>query len=749
MVALTRLALTPGTLLAAVNRQLCLMAASVGYDKISLGFFAQAPMPEPSVLDYLKAVARGRKLPAIPSLPKTGTAKVRRQKATHTRPRFEFKLDQLPWRSVGAFILFLIAQLSWAPPSQSILTGVIAAVLAIGLSVWASLEGEWRLPELEPAKVEKAAPIFRLMPLLFALFFFALTFLFSGSNRFNFVNVTSLVLMLVFVLAAFWQPRSTPRRLWQRWRAYAAEQDWKLHISRWTLVLLAAFALIAFFRFYHLASAPMEMNSDHAEKLLDVYDIQNGQPAIFFTRNSGREPFQFYMIDLVSKIFGSGLSFLSLKLSTTLIAFVSLIYIYLLGKELGGRRWVGLFALLLVGLAFWPNLLARVGLRFTLYPTFAAPVIYHLLRGLRRGSINDYLLAGVFMGIGLNGYTSFRIMPVVAGLAVLIYLLHRTTPELRRRALIGFALVALVSLVLFTPLLRYLIDNFSAFGERMLTRMGEAERPYPGSPALIFVQNVLRALAMFNFSGGKIWLVGLVDRPAFDLVSAALFLMGVTVTSIRYAQRRHWQDLFLLLAVPVLMLPSTLSLAFPEENPAMNRASGAWIPAFLMCAIGLDALLHGVRQRLGGKFGLRAAQLGGAAVLLIVAVLNFKLFFGDYVREYDSYGWNSSEMGQVIADYAGSFGSLDTAWVVAYPYWVDTRLVGIAAGNPGRDYAIWPDQLNDTLDEPFPKLFLLKPEDTGGLKALQAMYPQGITSLHQSRVVSKEFLIYLVPEATQ
>lgn len=701
-------------------------------------------MPEPSVLDYLKAVVSGRKPPAVPALPKSGRAAVRSQQAAKPPRRAKLDLRQLPWRSVGAFALFVLAQLSWAPPSRSILTGAMAGILAAGLAVWAALEGEWRLPELSEAKPDKTTPIFRRMPLLLALLFFALTFLFSGSNRFNFINVLCLLLTLGFALAAFWQSPPKLSEVRQRFRNYIARKEWRFELSRWTLLLICAFALIAFFRFSNLQSAPAEMNSDHAEKLLDVFDIQSGQPAIFFTRNSGREPLQFYMIDLVSKLFGTGLSFMSLKLSTSLLAFASLVYVYLLGKELGGR-WVGLFALLLVGLGFWPNLLARVGLRFSLYPTFAAPVLYHLLRGLRRGRINDFLLAGVFMGIGLNGYTSFRIMPIVAGVAVILFLLHRTTPELRRRALIGFALLALVSLVIFTPLLRYLIDNFAAFGERMLTRIGETERPYPGSPALIFIQNVLRALAMFNFSGGQIWLVGLVNRPAFDLLSATLFLLGVCLVAIRYARSRNWQDLFLLIAVPLMMLPSTLSLAFPEENPAMNRASGAWIPAFIICAIGLDALLHGLRQRLGGKLGLRAAQTLGAVVFLLIAILNFKLFFDDYVKEYENFAWNSSEMGQVIADYADSFGSVDTAWVVAYPYWVDTRLVGIEAGNPSRDYALWPEQLADTLDDPYPKLFLLKPEDTGGLDTLQTLYPQGVLSFHQSRILTKEFLVYFVP----
>jgi hypothetical protein len=250
---------------------------------------------------------------------------------------------------------------------------------------------------------------------------------------------------------------------------------------------------------------------------------------------------------------------------------------------------------------------------------------------------------------------------------------------------------------------------------------------------------------MFNYSGGEIWTVGLVGRPAFDLISAALLLLGACVMVLRYARRRHWQDLFLLLAVPLMMLPSTLSLAFPEENPAMNRASGAWVPAFLICAIGLDALLHGLRDKLGGKLGLRTAQVVGASLLVLVALLNYGLFFGEYARQYDSYAWNTSEMGEVIADYAASFGNLDNAWVVPYPYWVDTRLVAMNAGYPQHDYAIAPDQLSNTLGVPAPKLFLLKPEDAGDLSMLQQLYPQGILTQRESRVPTKEFLVFFVP----
>lgn len=651
---------------------------------------------------------------------------------------------QLPWRVALAFALFLIGQTFIPTQENSWQIGLMVILVAAAITIWAAHDGEWRLPQGEKISVEKKALGFRRIPLILGALFFGLTFLFSGGNRFNFLNVTLWLLSVGFALTAFWQAKRTFKSVWIGWRGRLAAKDWQLNISRWALLLLFVFAIIAFFRFSQLNTLPPEMTSDHAEKLLDINDILHGKYSIFFERNTGREPLQFYVAALFAKYLGTGISFLTLKLSTAIPAFISLVYVYLLGKEFGGR-WVGLIAVILVGIAFWPNLLSRIGLRFSLYPTLAAPTLYYLILGLRRGHLNDFLLSGVFMGIGLNGYTAFRIMPVVVGVALLIFLLHKPPVDLRRRSLIGFALLALIALVICAPLLRYGVEHADAFTGRMTSRVFETERMYPESVTVTFVSNIWNGLRMFNYSGGNIWSVGLRDAPAFDLVSAGLLLLGVVLVAMRYARNRSWMDLFLLLAIPLMMLPSTLSLVFPEENPAMNRASGAWIPAFIVCALALDAFLHGMKDKLGGNLGLRVAQVCGVFILMLIAALNYGLFFGDYIKAYDQNSWNSSEMGKVIADYAGSFGSLESAWVVAYPYWVDTRLVAINAGNPSMDYAIWQDQLSNTLSAPTPKLFILKADDDGGLRTLQQLYPNGIEKFHQSRVGGKEFLTYLVP----
>ncbi|HEX9029447.1 MAG TPA: hypothetical protein VF823_09765, partial [Anaerolineales bacterium] len=107
--------------------------------------------------------------------------------------------------------------------------------------------------------------------------------------------------------------------------------------------------------------------------------------------------------------------------------------------------------------------------------------------------------------------------------------------------------------------------------------------------------------------------------------------------------------------------------------------------------------------------------------------------------------WNTSEMGLVIHDFAISIGSIDNAWVVGFPYWVDTRLVGMIAGYPTRDAVIMPEQLSTTTSSPGAKLFLVKPEDQKDLDTLHQLYPKGWPTLYKSKSAGKDFLMYFVP----
>lgn len=713
----------------------------------------------PSVLDYVKSLLRGKPL-AIPFPEQVAPGEPQRriegveegqladEASASTAPSPEqhpLRLN-LPWRPLLALFIALAAQVTLQPrPDRAWLPGAILYLLAAGMLIWAAWKDEWTLaslPEPEPHGEDyqvRARWVYLSLPL-------ALTaFLTLGGNRFNPLNVTLWLLAVLFTLLAFWQG-ALPFKGWWHWLREHLRLPVRFSISAWTLLVLTVMALVLYFRLYRIDQVPPEMVSDHAEKLLDVWDVLHGQTSIFFIRNTGREAIQIYLTAAVIQLFHTGYTFISLKIGTILAGLLTLPFIYLLGKELANRR-VALLAALFAGIAYWPNVISRIGLRFPLYPLFVAPALYFLVRGLRTTSRNDFLLSGIALGIGLHGYTSIRILPIVILVAVGVYLLHPQARGKRLQVVSGLLVLALVSLVIFLPLLRYAIENPAAFSFRAFSRLGLAGSPLPGSALLLFFKNLWNSAVMFFWSDGQVWVHSVTGSPALDIISAALYFLGVVLLLIRYIQRRTWQDLVLLLFVPLLMLPSILSLAFPDENPALNRSAGAIVPVFVIIALSLDGLMTAVEKRFSPKSG-RTWAWGVAAILIFFSVLgNYDLVFHQYQRAYELASWNTSEMGKVVYDYGTMYGGTDTAYVVPFPYWVDTRLVGMIAGDPTRDYAIPPEQIPGTLNDPRQKMFLVDPEDITNLDLLRQLFPDGNLSTYHSRV-GKDFLIYMVPPVT-
>ncbi|PWH18980.1 MAG: hypothetical protein DDG59_04525 [Anaerolineae bacterium] len=572
----------------------------------------------------------------------------------------------------------------------------------------------------------------------------AIAFLAFGGGDFTPLNLLLWGIAIFFTVRAFYPLRLFRMEWLSRVAHWLQKPHWQVQITRWTIAVVLATLVVLFFRFYRLAEVPPEMVSDHAEKLLDVADVLDGKWHIFYPRNTGREAFQMFLTAAMAKLFGTGLSFMSLKLGTSIAGLITLVYLYLLGKELANPR-VGLFAMTLAGVSYWLNVITRVGLRFSLYPLFVAPTLYYLIRALRRPNPKDFILCGFFLGLGLHGYSPFRVVPLVVLVAVGLALLHRATPTHRRAMLIGLMVIVMVSLIVFLPLLRYALQNPEMFFYRGLTRLTALEKPLDRPAAEIFFSNLWKALIMFFWNNGNVWVVSIPGRPALSVVSAALFFIGSWLVLVRYLRRFIWLDLFLLVSIPLLLLPSVLSLAFPDENPILNRTSGALIPVFLLAALGLEALIRPFGTALQRGWRQALAWLLAIGVLGLSIGQDYDLIFRQYYTQYAQSAWNTSQMGRIIHEFATTIGTPDTAWVVAYPYWVDTRLVGINAGYPLKDYAIWPDQLQETLAYEGAKLFIVKPEDAAGLETLQRLYPWGSWQEQRSPWEGKNFYLYFVP----
>jgi len=711
---------------------------------------------EPSVLDYLKSRLSFGARPAIeiPAPEAPALEPLAARELPSPRPQTTSVQDQgltVRWRSVLALGLSILGQSFFEPPRHSAAVGSVLYAAALGFLVWATVRGEWSLAPLLEATTATDPLTYRRRAFIFALPMAALAFLLFGGNLFTGFNVSLWFAALALLAGSLWLRDPRTPSAWQRLRTFAGRGSWHIRVDRWMLLLVAAALVVGFFRLYHIQQTPAEPFSDHAEKLLDIYDVSQGQTHIFFPRNTGREAIQMYVTLAISWVFGTGLSFLSLKLGTVLIGLLALPFVYLLGREIASPR-VGLLAFLLAGIGYWPNVISRVGLRFPLYPLFVAPLLLFLIRGLRTRNRNDFIWAGLFLGLGLHGYSPFRIVPLLVVTAFVLYVLHAQSRGVRKVAWVWLVITGLMALIIFLPLLRYAIENPDSFSYRALTRLGSIEQPLPGPWYQVFLSNTWNALRMFNWDNGTIWVHSLPDRPALDMVTGALFLIGITLLLLRYIRARHWLDLFLLLSIPILLLPSILSLAFPDENPSLNRTAGALVPVFLIAALALDGLITALVS--AGRRNVTAYALIGLLVWGS-AVQNFDLVFRQFDDNFRKSAWNSSEMGAVIKEFGLAFGETDTAWVIPFPYWVDTRLVGVWAGIPNRDFAMWPDRLAETQQFSGPRLFIAKADlenasgnDKASLDLLKGLYPQGSLALHRSASSGHDFWVYFVPAAS-
>jgi 4-amino-4-deoxy-L-arabinose transferase-like glycosyltransferase len=637
-----------------------------------------------------------------------------------------------PWRALAALLFALFAQLFVEPPNQQSAISVLFYLVAIGLLVWAFLKDEWHLPAMPPAIQIPDTMLVRLIPLILAIVFALVAFVDFGEGLFEWDNTLLWVASIALLAYSLWV--KTPKL---ETATETLHQKWV-----WNGIVLAVLGLSIVFRLYQLDAIPVEPFSDQAEKILDVYEISQGQTKIFFERNTGREAFQMYWTLLVVKIFGTGFSFYSLKLGTALLGILTLPFVYLLGKEFGNKR-VALFALFLFGIAYWPNVISRIGLRFPLYPLFLAPTLLFLVRGLRTRNRNDFILCGIFLGLGLHGYSPFRIVPLFVVAALVIYLLHLKSSEQRQQVIWWFLVIVVVSLFVFLPLFRYWIGHPDQFGYRAFTRLGNIESPLPGPAWQIFLSNLYNGLLMFNFDNGEIWVNSLPHRPAFELVTAALFLLGIVLLILRYIRQRDWRDALLLASIPILILPSVLSLAFPGENPALNRAGGASVAGIIVSALALDGLVAGFGS--GKKRQLIVYGLTGV-LFAASAFGNYDIVFNKFNANFRAGAWNTSEMGKVISQYRDAYGRADTVWIVPFPHWVDTRLPGVWAGIPNRDFAMWQDELTDSLLAPAPKMFLFWNQDQETERILRELYPNGVLNRYTSAFPGKDFYIFLVEE---
>ncbi len=597
---------------------------------------------------------------------------------------------------------------------------------------------------------ERLRPRSRLLPVsprlaMAALGLGIVTFLACGGNHFTAFNVTTWVASVALWLFACWDiaPAGLEARTSGRWQiaagrvqhAAAQLRRWRpgpalaLRVP-WTGVALAAILVFgAALLYYRIGDVPKEMTSDHAEKLLDVRDVLDGQHRIFFPRNTGREAMQFYLIALMTPL--TGISYLTMKLGTALVAWFTLPFTFLLARLLFGPHVALLSTLVLAG-SRWLWQVARVGLRFPFPPAFGAATMYFLLKAIRDRQRNDFLLCGLALGLAQHTYTSLRLAPLAVatclGIALAADVWRRAPPSRVHRLVIDSVLLFVAAGLVFMPLARYAYDNPEMFLYRGLSRIGSDTLSGPPRNVVhVFFENVKNALLMFNWRGDVVWVNTIPNERLLDPVSGAFFALGAVYALYRLWRFRELPYLYLLTLLFFGLLPSILSLAYPAENPSTVR-SGMAIPVVaILVTLPLALLFRQLAAWLGGQRGKVLAGAALAATLAFALRINFLQYFDVYARQHAAASQHTTHVAEVINGFLAMGGRREDVHILPGAYWFDTRLVAIETGD-----IRWQPLIASVDDArrddgvPRERLYIIKPDDRASLDALSRWYPNAI-----------------------
>ncbi|MBU0693404.1 MAG: glycosyltransferase family 39 protein [Candidatus Omnitrophica bacterium] len=180
------------------------------------------------------------------------------------------------------------------------------------------------------------------------------------------------------------------------------------------IVFISAF----FVRFYNLPLFPL--NHDEAAwtlRSIENFDKFLGIPAACF--HGYIQPFFSYLVFFTKKIFSHPIYIV--RTPSAVIGAFTVILIYMLAKEMYGKR-TGLISALLLAFLPWHVIQSRIGVSLILTPFFGCLIFLAVVKAIHRKSNLWFLLSWVFLGIG-SFYTyqnSLLFVPIFMAISVVL-----------------------------------------------------------------------------------------------------------------------------------------------------------------------------------------------------------------------------------------------------------------------------------------------------------------------------------------
>lgn len=434
----------------------------------------------------------------------------------------------------------------------------------------------------------------------------------------------------------------------------------KIQILVFALIIITAFV----FRFQHIQSIPPGLYHDEAmngNNALVAY--QTGDYKIFYTDNNGRGGLFINLIALGFKIFGQDIW--SIRVIPAIIGFLTVIGLYLLTRQL--LNWqIASIASFYLAVSFWHVNFSRIAFAGIMVPFLMVFGFYFLWKGLKNLNIWNYILSGLFFGLGIHTYIAFRFVPFIVALVLAVYWWrikkdynHNQYIHMRNQLIKGFAMLFLISFFTALPILIYFYQHpADFFGRANQVSIFNAENPLKE-----FIKALAITLASFNFVGDFNWRHNFSGSPLLLWPVGVFFVIGLIKSFIKcwkkWKEHKHFSTLHTLTLswFFIMLLPSVLT---NEGIPHALRSIGVIPIVMIFAAEGtwwlFETIKHWYRNRdLHINENIRQKENEAGLIVGIVLII-FLISIG--MTEYNKYFKKWALRSEVKSAFSADFVEL-------------------------------------------------------------------------------------------
>ncbi len=360
-----------------------------------------------------------------------------------------------------------------------------------------------------------------------------------------------------------------------------------------------------------------------------------------------------------------GLNAWAVRIPGAILGVLSILFIYLLTKELFGNKKISVISALFLAISPWHIHFSRGGWEVNSATSLIILGVWLLIRAAKRSSVFSFSLGVTALILSMYTYHSARIIAPLLGIGIVVFFWKDIIKNLKP------LLIALgIGIVLALPLARDLFSSntlsrvagVGLFADQgPINRINEQRGEHLNVTSLFgkaihnkYVNYGLKFASnwashyhgLFLFVSGDVIQRNAVPETGEMLLFDAIFI-AVGLVAIFSNFKRGWKfTIYWLLIAPI-------ASALTFQSPNALRAQNMVVPLVIISAFGLTRIIEWL-----GKKKVATIKIGGFVVLLLLVVWNFLRYEHLYwVHMSKEYPYSSQYGVEELVNYISENGS--------------------------------------------------------------------------------------------